>query len=630
MYYTLKCRKKYFVIIFVLYLAISGFSGYCSSEIMENLNYGVIGNCRSAALISDKGSIDWCCLPDFDSPSVFAAILDSHKGGSFAIVTEKNYTISQKYFYRTNILCTEFSSDKGSFEVIDFMPRYKTGENEYFAPAEIYRYIRLKSGNPVFRVRYKPAFNYALDKVDHLKEDNYIRTYSKVTPTECIYLYSSLDADDLLESKEITLDSDQFLLLSYNQKLIDIDLNRVYLEYQRTKVYWLNMTNRSRKFEKYTEEIIRSLLVLKMMSYHSTGAVLAALTTSIPESIGEVRNWDYRFCWIRDASMSIDTLLKMGHYNAAQRFIHYLKSILKTKADSFHIMYGIRGETDLAETELNHLAGYADSKPVRIGNAAHNQRQNDIFGYLLDVIYHYYAFFSGTLDEIEDMWEIVRNISRTVSTRWEKPDRGIWEIRNEDKHFVFSKVMSWVAMDRAAKIAVMLNRNHYAENWREVADDIRADVLKKGWDKNLGTFTQAYGYSDLDASLLLMAEYGFIDAGDEKYRTTVLAIKKSLFLDGLVYRYRNSDDFGQPSSSFTICTFWLIQALFRIGMKDEAQELFDTLLSYGNHLGLFSEDIDFRTKRLLGNFPQAYSHLALINTAILFSGEKVVSQFIKP
>jgi alpha,alpha-trehalase len=597
---------------------------------MNNLNYGVIGNCRSAALVSETGSIEWCCLPDFDSPSVFAAILDRHKGGHFSISVSDKYVITQKYFYRTNVLCTEFKSEDGVFEVIDFMPRYKISDNEYFAPAEIYRYIRLVSGFPSFRVIYKPMMNYARDKVAHIKEENYIRTYSKTNPTECLYLYSSFHPDDILQSKEILLAQQQFLLLSYNQKLIDIDINRVYLEFQRTKVYWLNMTNRSRKFEKYTEEILRSLLVLKMMSFHSTGAVLAALTTSIPETIGEVRNWDYRFCWLRDASMSIETLLKMGHFNAAQRFLQYIKGILKSKNDSFQIMYGIRGERNLIEEELPHLAGFENSKPVRIGNAAHIQRQNDVFGYLLHVISHYYEFFPGTLDEIEDMWEIVRNISRTVSTHWELPDRGIWEIRKDEKHFVFSKVMSWVAMDRATKIAILLNKPFYAETWRSIADDIRKDVFMKGWDEELQTFTQTYGNPDLDASLLLMAEYGFIDGDDERFRNTVIAVKDALFYNGLVYRYKNTDDFGKPSSSFTICTFWLIQALFRIGKKEEARSIFDSLLACGNHLGLYSEDIDFNTKRLLGNFPQAYSHLALINTAILFSEEKFVSAFIKP
>lgn len=597
---------------------------------MNNLNYGVIGNCRSAALVSEKGSIDWCCLPDFDSPSIFAKLLDNVKGGSFGIVTDDNYIIKQVYFDRTNILHTEFKSIQGTFEVVDFMPRYKTNDHDYFAPAEIYRYIRLVSGSPAFKINYSPVFNYGKDKVSHVQQDNYIRTYSRINPTDCLYLYTSLNPNDILNSKEIQLTQHQFLLLSYNQKLIDIDINRVYLEYVRTKVYWLNMTNRSRKYEKYTEEIIRSLLVLKMMSFHSTGAVLAAITTSIPETIGEERNWDYRFCWLRDASMSIETLLKMGHYNAAQRFLIYIKGILKSKHDSFQIMYGIRGERELAETVLTHLSGYENSKPVRIGNAAFSQRQNDVFGYLLNVIYQYYQFFPGTLDEIEDMWEIVRNISRTVSTHWEKPDRGIWEIRTIESHFVSSKVMSWVAMDRAAKIAVLLNKSYYAETWRGIADDIKDDVLKKGWNKQLQTFTQTYSNTELDASLLLMAEYGFISADDPKYKKTVMAVKDALFQNGLIYRYIGPDDFGKPTSSFTICTFWLVEALFRIGMREEAKAIFENLLACGNHVGLFSEDIDFSTKRLLGNFPQAYSHLALINTAILFSEEKFISKFIKP
>jgi len=597
---------------------------------MNNLNYGVIGNCRSAALVSDKGSIDWCCMPDFDSPSIFAKILDNEKGGSFSFVVDDSYLITQKYFYRTNVLLTQFKSEEGSFEVIDFMPRYKTGDNNYFAPAEIYRYIRLTSGAPTFIANYCPALNYARDEVAHVTEDNHIRTYSKIKPSDCLYLYSSLNLIDILEGKEITLTQNQFLLLSYNQKLIEIDIIRVYLEYQRTKVYWLNWTNRSKKYGQYTEEIIRSLLVLKVMSYEPSGAILAALTTSIPETIGEVRNWDYRYCWLRDASMSIDTLQGMGHYITAQHFIGYIKGILKSKQDSFQIMYGIRGERELTEVGLPHLSGYENSKPVRIGNAAFYQRQNDVFGYLLNVIYQYYQFFPGTLDEIEDMWEIVRNISRTVSAHWEKPDRGIWEMRNEEKHFVFSKVMSWVAMDRASKVASLLNKKYYTETWSAIAIDIKKDVLKNGWKEDLQTFTQAYCNSHLDASLLLMAEYGFIASDDLKYQKTVLAVKNALYHNGLMYRYINDDDFGKPTSSFTICTFWLVQAMFKIGMIEEAKKIFDNLLVCANHVGLFSEDIDFSTKRLLGNFPQAYSHLALINTATLFSEEKFISKFIKP
>ncbi|MEJ5265570.1 MAG: glycoside hydrolase family 15 protein [Bacteroidales bacterium] len=597
---------------------------------MNNLNYGVIGNCHSAALVSSEGSIDWCCLPDFDSPSIFAKILDKNKGGNFSFIVDKDYSITQKYIHWTNILCTEFKSAKGVFQVIDFMPRYKTNDISYFRPPEIYRIIKHISGAPSFKINYNPTFNYAQYEACHNVEEQYIRTYSKNNPADCIYLYSNINFDDILQQKEITLTENKFLLLTYNQKLIDIDINRAYLEYERTKVYWLNWTNRSKKHELYTDVIIRSLLVLKIMTYEPTGAILAALTTSLPEAIGESRNWDYRFCWLRDASMSIDTLLQMGHIKSAQSFLHYIKKILKSKDDMFQIMYGIRGERILSETELPHLAGYENSKPVRIGNAAYNQQQNDVFGYLMDVIYKYYAFFPGTLDEIEELWEVVRNIARSVIANWEKPDKGIWEFRSGEKFFVFSKIMCWVAMDRATKIATLLNKTKYVKLWQETANEIKADVLKKGWKEKIQSFSQTYCNTELDASLLLMAEFGFISYEDEKYRKTVLAVKNALLNDDLMYRYKITDDFGEPKTSFTICTCWLIQALFRIGMRDEAKNLFDNLLKYGNHLGLFSEGIDFKTKRLLGNFPQAYSHLALINCATLFSKEKFTSKFVMP
>ncbi|HLO60012.1 MAG TPA: glycoside hydrolase family 15 protein [Bacteroidales bacterium] len=597
---------------------------------MDNLNYGVVGNCRSAALISQYGSIDWCCMPDFDSPSVFARLLDYEKGGYFSLEVNDSYTINQKYINNTNVLRTSFSSPEGAFDIIDFMPRYQITDREYFRPAEIHRLIQHISGKPKVRIQYNPILNYARDPVAHVIQDDHIRTYSTDWPTDCIYLYSSFDLNDILEKREIEINSDHYLLVSYNQKVIDMDLNRVYLEFHRTKVYWLNWTNRSKKFKSYNEYIQRSLLVLRIMSYDSTGAILAALTTSLPETIGEVRNWDYRFCWLRDASMSVDTLLGMGHYNAARRFLGFIMRILKSKSDTFMIMYGIRGERDLTETELSNLSGYENSRPVRVGNAAYLQKQNDVFGYLLNVIHRYYEYFAGTLDEIEDIWEIVRNIIQTVTTHWEKPDKGIWEFRGEGRHFVFSKVMSWVAMDRAAKIARLLHKNSYADDWQGLATEIKADIYKNGWNEELQTFTQSYESTSLDASLLLIAEYGFITTEDEKFTKTVTAVKDALFYNGLMYRYTTMDDFGKPKSAFTICTFWLIKALYNTGRKDEAEKIFNDLLSCSNHVGLFSEDIDFHNRRLLGNFPQAYSHLALISTASLFSEEKITSRFIKP
>jgi GH15 family glucan-1,4-alpha-glucosidase len=597
---------------------------------MNNLDYGVIGNCRTAALISKEGSIDWFCLPDFDSPSVFSKLLDENKGGSFSFEVSSDYAISQKYFKNTNILSTWYESEEGAFVVYDYMPRYRTIEQRYYLPPEIHRYLRVIRGKPRLSVCYDPKMNYAAESVVHEKYRDYIKTTSVVNDRNEIYLYSSVDFDTILNGEEFRLSSDEFFLLSYTQKLIPIDLERIHLDYERTKVYWLNWTNRSRKFLEYEDMINRSLLVIKLMSYHSTGAMIAALTTSLPESIGECRNWDYRFCWLRDASMSISSLVYMGHKNVAERFIGFVKNLLRSRDDVFQIMYGIRGERELTEVELTHLSGYENSYPVRIGNAAFTQIQNDSPGYLLDVIYKYYLYFPGTLDEIEEMWEIVRFIARSVSQTWQMPDHSIWEFRTRKLNFVFSKVMSWVAMDRATAIAELLHKNSYAELWKTESEKIKADIFEKGWKEEIQCFSQAYENNDYDSSLLLMHYYGFIDANDERFVKTVKSIRQHLQYKGLMYRYKSADDFGHPSSSFTVCNFWMIQALYAIGEKEEARRMFDSIVTYANHVGLYSEDFDFETGRLLGNFPQAYSHLAFINAATLFSEEKVVSKFIRP
>ncbi len=597
---------------------------------IEQFNFGAVGNCRSAALISNKGSIDWLCFPDFDSPSVFGKLLDNEKGGSFSFLVDDKYMVTQHYIEHTNILSTLFESEEGSFEVIDFMPRYKMLDYEYYLPPELYRMVRLKKGKPRFSIHYQPAMDYARPKMRHEVMTEYIKSYCVSDKYETVFLYSSLDLQKIISGEEFELTQDEFFLVSYNQKLIPINMDRVDLEFQRTRVYWRNWVNRSRKYTRYNSMIERSMLVLKLMSYQPTGAVLAALTTSLPESIGEVRNWDYRFCWLRDASMSIETLINVGHKSAAERFISFLTKILISKSDRFQIMYGIRGERVLTETELTHLSGYKNSRPVRIGNDAYRQKQNDSFGYLMSVIYQYYLYFKGTLAEIEDMFQVVKNIIRTVRQDWDKPDKGIWEIRGEEKHFVLSKIMCWVTFDRAVSIARLLNQDELADKWEKEAHAIRQDVLTNGWKEEVGYFSQTYCNLELDSSLLLMEVYGFIEPTDPRYVKTVNAIYSKLMHNGLMYRYNNEDDFGIPSSAFTICTFWMVRALYVTGRKKEAEILFEQLLSYANHLGLFSEDLDFETKSQLGNFPQAYSHLALINTAMLFGEEKSYSKFLRP
>ena len=566
----------------------------------NNLNYGVVGNCRTAALVSARGTIEWMCLPDFDSPSVFASLLDRRKGGCFGFDVAEEYRISQAYIPHTNILATTFSAAEGEFVILDFMPCYRSRRDEHYMPPELYRYVRWVRGRPRLRVHYAPAPDYARGRTEQTVTPEFIESHSLSDPKNRLYLYASLPLGKIARREEIVLERDEFFLLSHNEKVIPVDIEREKLEYCRTLVYWLNWTNRTKRFTYYNDVIERSLL---------------------PESAGDVRNWDYRFCWLRDASMSIETLFRIGHPGAAARFMRFIQSTFVNTHEPYQIMYGIRGERTLTETTLDHLSGYKNSKPVRIGNDAYHQRQNDSFGYLMDLIYQYYRLVPGPLDEIEDMWELVKKIQANVMQEWRKPDKGIWEIRGEERHFVSSKVMCWVALDRGARIARMLGKYDCEKRWQQEAGLIRRDVLERGWKEELQSFSQTYDNTALDASLLLMEPYGFLDADDIRYHKTVKAVKAALMHNGLMYRYNSEDDFGMPSSAFTICTFWLVRALFVTGEKAEARCLFDEVLRYGNHVGLMSEDLDFDTKEQLGNFPQAYSHLSLVNAAILFAEE---------
>ncbi len=588
---------------------------------MTNLDYGIIGNCSSAALISKTGAMEWLCLPIFDSASVFAKILDKKEGGSFEFLTGKDYKISQRYLPKTNILSTKFSNGTDTFEVIDFMPRYyfHNGRQSIYSPPDIIRYIKYKSGKPRFRVHYDPKLEYAEKNTATEERKDFIKSFTTTGSYDSLYLYTSFDKKKVIDGEEIELSKDEYFLISYNQKLMRQNVERSYLKLQRTKVYWLNWTEETHRFSSYNKEIVRSALVLKLLMYEKTGAVLAAATTSLPETLGEIRNWDYRFCWLRDASMVIKIMTKIGHWKSAENFLKFIIDVVSDKDEKIQIMYGINKEKNLKEHILTHLAGYENSAPVRIGNAAYKQKQHDIYGILMDVIFQQFKLFEVSLQNSEELWTITRSIVRTVRKNWRKPDRGIWEIRTEQRHFVFSKLLCWAAIDRAIKVAELIKRQDYADKWKPLRDTIKKDILEKGWSEKVQAFTQVYGSDDLDASTLLMEAYGLIDAKDPRYISTVKATQNDLSRNGLMYRYKNRDDFGLPTSSFTICTFWLIQALDKIGEHKQAKDLFNQLLTYSNHLGLFSEDIDFESKRLLGNFPQAYSHLALIETAMLFS-----------
>ncbi|GMN09240.1 glycoside hydrolase family 15 protein [Croceitalea sp. MTPC9] len=586
---------------------------------MNNLDYGIIGNCRSAALVSKSGAIEWCCLPEFDSPSVFGKLLDNKIGGSFEIIVDDTYTIEQRYKANTAILITSFSNGENSFEIYDFMPRYRKEGGKYYAPPEIIRYVMIRSGKPRFKVKYNPKLNYAKDGTESYIKPDFIASLSKNGRFETVFLYTSFDKEKVLSSEELEITEDGYFLMAYNEKIFTTSTAKSYLDFERTKVYWLNWCSKTPNYKRYNEEISRSAITLKLLSYDKSGAVLAAATTSLPETIGEVRNWDYRFCWIRDASMVIKVVSELGHENVARRYLKFIINTIPNKAEKLQIMYGINGEKKLTEGELEHLAGYEGSKPVRIGNAAYMQKQNDIYGILMDVIYQQLEKFSTDIENGEELWTITKGIVWIVSESWREPDKGIWEFRTEDRHFTFSKVLCWTALNRAIKVAEILGKKHKIEKWKPLEEEIWNDIYENAWNDEVGAYTQSYGSKHLDASVLLMEAYGCVDAKDERFIKTVHAIEKDLCHKGLLYRYKNEDDFGLPSSSFTVCSFWFVNALIKIGERKKAREMFDDLLSYSNHLGLFSEDLDFNTKRLLGNFPQAYSHLALIECALNFS-----------
>lgn len=586
---------------------------------MNNLDYGIIGNCRSAALVSKTGSIDWCCLPQFDSPSVFGKLLDNNIGGTFAINVDDSYTITQHYINNTAVLITRFTNGKDAFEIRDFMPRYYKKNDEYHAPPEFIRYLKHISGKPTITVNYNPKLEYAKAETNTYIKNDFVVSLTDKESFDSLFLYTDLNKETVIQKQPITFNSDHFFLVAYNEKLFAPTLQNTFLEYERTKVYWLNWMERTPTYKRYNQHIARSAMTLKLLSFDKTGAILAAATTSLPETIGEVRNWDYRFCWIRDASMVIKVMSKLGHKFIARRYLNFIISLIPDKDEKLQIMYGINGQKKLTEEFLEHLSGYENSNPVRIGNAAYMQKQNDIYGILMDMIHQLLVNFSNDIENGEELWSITKSIVWVVNKHWQEADKGIWEFRSEDQHFTFSKVLCWTAVDKAIKVAKILGKKSKLERWQTLEKNIKQDIMDNAWSDKAQAFTQSYGSDDLDASVLLMESYGFIEAKHPKYVSTVKAIERELSNDGLLYRYKNKDDFGLPSSSFTICTFWFINSLYKIGEGKKAVQQFKKLLTYSNHLGLFSEDLDFKTKRLLGNFPQAYSHLALIETAINLS-----------
>ena len=585
---------------------------------MKNYDYAIIGNCTSSALISSDCSIDWLCLPFFDSASVFAKILDKDKGGYFKVSAVDIIKIEQHYVVHTPILRTVFTTKDGVFELRDYMPRFLTSREEYYCSPEIHRDILLISGNPKIIIEFKPKPNYAASDSDIIIENNHLKVTSKKGEYASFYLYSNLDYNKIMESAPIELKGTSFLLLSYHEKLQVVDTDKVYIEYEKTKTYWLDWVYRTNVPSKYKDLLIRSAITLKLLTYQRTGAVIAAATTSLPEIIGKDRNWDYRYCWIRDASMIVDLYTRIGHMRSAQRYMNFVLNRRLLKHENISVMYGINGERLLTEKTLDHLAGYEDSRPVRIGNDAYKQMQNDIYGQLIEAIYTY--LITNRRDKTvidEEIWTIVRDLANNVIKKWREPDSGVWERRGEPKHYVHSKLMSWVAMDRAAKIARFIGRPNNAERWIKIASEIKKDILENGWDEEHESFVMYYGSHDLDAANLLMLHYGFLDRNDPKIISTVKKAYEELTKSGLTFRYVSDDEFGKPKNAFIVCTFWMINALYLTGEEKKSREMLENVLRCLNKFNLLSEDVEIDSFRLTGNFPQGYSHLALIQTILL-------------
>lgn len=584
--------------------------------------YGLIGNCVTAALVSSDASIDWMCMPQFDSPSIFAKLLDDEKGGFFKIEGVNTLRISQEYVLHTAILKTRVETAEGIFDIYDFMPRFIISHQQYYCPAEIQRNIRVVSGKPRIKIHLHLRPNYAQSGVQIIDEPDYIKYMTDSGHYHSFYLYTNLNHEDIIHQKEILLENISYLVLSYHQKVRPFNHDRNYVEFERTKSYWLGWVSNSNLPESQREMLVRSMITLKLLMYHPTGAVVAAPTTSLPEIVGKERNWDYRYCWIRDASMIIELFSRLGHVNSSYRYMQFILNQMLSKQDNISVMYTVHGDQVKEEESLNHLKGYQNSQPVRIGNNAYKQMQNDLYGELMEAIYTYFLInHKKGFHFDQELWTVVRTLVNNALRIWDKPDSGIWEYRGEPKHFVFSKLMNWVALDRAGRIANHIGKGKYADECFHKATLIREDILSKGWNADKESFTMYYGSPDADAALLLMIHYGFLKCSDERMIKTVDFCYRELVRDGYVMRYTQNDDFGKPENAFIICSFWMVNALYLVGRKKEAEALFEKAKQTANSLGLFSEGFDPRNLRQTGNFPQGYSHMAFIQSVFLMDAD---------
>jgi len=582
-------------------------------------NYGVIGNMRSIGLVGVNGSIDFLCYPNFDSPTVFAALLDDEKGGCFQVEPQLGkQRVRQMYLPETNILLTRFLAEEGVAELTDYMPIATDREQ----PNEIIRTVAVIRGEVDFKMKCQPRFNYA--RCGHtVKIDNRSAVFSAPTVAcPSLALYSTIDLRE--ESADVTAtfrlragEKATFVFGAARGQGQQPEMEFIEQRFHQTARFWRQWIAKSKYRGRWREMVNRSALMLKLLTSREHGSLIAAPTFSLPEEIGGVRNWDYRFTWLRDATFTLYALIRLGFVEEAEAFINWLKGRLSDDAERgpLQVMYGIDGRQKLEELTLDHLQGYEYSRPVRIGNAAYQQLQLDIYGEMMDSIY----LANKYADPISYAgWQDVQRMLEWLGKNWRRPDEGIWEVRGGAREFLHSRLMCWVAFDRALRLAQKRSLSGPLDDWQTARDAIRRDIFTNFWDDELQSFVQSKGTKDLDASVLLMPLMRFISPVDPMWRSTMKAIENQLIEDTLVRRYEaertHVDGLPGREGSFTACSFWYIECLARAGELEKAQLLFEKLLSYANHLGLYSEQIG-PSGQHLGNFPQAFTHLALISAA---------------
>jgi GH15 family glucan-1,4-alpha-glucosidase len=576
-------------------------------------DYALIGDTQTAALVSRDGSVDWLCLPRFDSGSAFAKLLGTEQHGHWRLAPAGEVTgTRRRYRGDSLVLETEMDTAEGTVRVIDFMP--PRGE----AP-DVVRIVEGVRGRVPMRMELRIRFDYG-QVVPWLRREDGGNLVATAGPDSC-WLSTSVEThgEDLATVADFTLAANESVpfVLTWRESHLpaprSVDAGRALRE---TLDYWSEWVGRCTYDGRWRDAVIRSLITLKALTYAPTGGIVAAPTTSLPEKLGGVRNWDYRFCWLRDATMTLQALMYAGYHEEARDWRRWLLRAIAANPERTQIMYGVAGERRLPEYIADWLPGY-DGNPVRIGNDAVDQFQLDVYGEVMDALYQARSTGFGAG---RSTWALQKALMDVVSSRWREPDEGIWEVRGGSQHFTHSKLMAWVAADRAVRSVERFGVDGPLEEWRRLREDIAADILEHGYDPVRRTFTQYYGSRELDAALLMIPIVGFLPADDERVRGTVAAIEEELYVDGFVLRYtqdRHSGQDGLPpgEGAFLACTFWLADNYSLQGRNEEADEIFERLLSLRNDLGLLAEEYDTAARRLVGNFPQAFSHVPLINTA---------------